>query len=361
MTDINPRESDLVLGGQDPPPIAAAVLGGLAGIKQRLESESIAVRVQALNNTIQYGKDALDLVVRSLADPAEEIRKLASKLLGNLLEEAEKNELFRILANDTDSQPQLLAEISRSKDLITVKNLANNPNTPPDVLAEIGNISNMDTMLVANIHEWSKLKHKFRLNPFGYGAVNLAAHYQKLSDGGMSIEIIEIIKIACEIYRDIARHPNSPIPLLLNLGFLFPNDFIKNPILPQLILENPNFIDGSYYTQIAIAEHPDTPVEILHYLLEFGRYGVRKNIAINPNVSLEMLEEMANYAIEHPVGLDETLVGIAKNPKTPAHVLKKIAVYREEIIVDPVWFREETKQIKNELGLAISENPNLTN
>jgi formylglycine-generating enzyme required for sulfatase activity len=32
----NTRKSDLVLGGQDPPPVAAAVLGGIAGKKQKL-------------------------------------------------------------------------------------------------------------------------------------------------------------------------------------------------------------------------------------------------------------------------------------------------------------------------------------
>jgi formylglycine-generating enzyme required for sulfatase activity len=36
MSETNPRESDLVLGGQNPPPVDAAILGGLAGKKQRL-------------------------------------------------------------------------------------------------------------------------------------------------------------------------------------------------------------------------------------------------------------------------------------------------------------------------------------
>ncbi len=46
MSESNPRESDLILGGQNPPPTSAAILGGLAGVKQRLESESIAERLQ---------------------------------------------------------------------------------------------------------------------------------------------------------------------------------------------------------------------------------------------------------------------------------------------------------------------------
>jgi formylglycine-generating enzyme required for sulfatase activity len=39
MSELNPRRSDLVLGGQNPPPVNAAVLGGLAGVKQRLAYE----------------------------------------------------------------------------------------------------------------------------------------------------------------------------------------------------------------------------------------------------------------------------------------------------------------------------------
>jgi hypothetical protein len=81
MTDINPRESDLVLGGQNPPPVDAAVLGGLAAVKQRLESESIAERLWALNNAVKYGNDGIRLAIKALTDVDPEIQHLASKLL----------------------------------------------------------------------------------------------------------------------------------------------------------------------------------------------------------------------------------------------------------------------------------------
>jgi hypothetical protein len=81
MSEPNPHESDLVLGGQNPPPVDAAILGGLAGVKQRLESESIAERLQALNNAVAYGDDGIDLALRSLNDEAIEVQKLAEKLL----------------------------------------------------------------------------------------------------------------------------------------------------------------------------------------------------------------------------------------------------------------------------------------
>jgi hypothetical protein len=88
MTDINPRASDLVLGGQNPPPVDAAILGGLAGVKQRLESESIVQRIQALNEAVQYGNDAIDLALQALTDDSIKVRNIAETLLRNRLSDA---------------------------------------------------------------------------------------------------------------------------------------------------------------------------------------------------------------------------------------------------------------------------------
>jgi hypothetical protein len=81
MSEINLHGSDLVLGGENPPPITAAILGGLAGVKQRLASESIANRTQALTDSVQYGEKAIELALQALTDESYEIQHLASKLL----------------------------------------------------------------------------------------------------------------------------------------------------------------------------------------------------------------------------------------------------------------------------------------
>jgi hypothetical protein len=90
MSDLNPNESDLVLGGQNPPPANAAILGGFAGAKQRLKSESIAEKLWALNNAVQYGDKAIDLALEALTDEAHEVRRLAKRLLRDRLGEAGK-------------------------------------------------------------------------------------------------------------------------------------------------------------------------------------------------------------------------------------------------------------------------------
>jgi hypothetical protein len=94
MSEPNPRQSDLVLGGQNPPPTNAAILGGLAGVKQRLDSESIAERLQALNNSIQYGSSAIYLALHSLTNNSQEVRKLAKKILRDELGEAGREEFL---------------------------------------------------------------------------------------------------------------------------------------------------------------------------------------------------------------------------------------------------------------------------
>ncbi|MEO0841370.1 MAG: hypothetical protein AAF063_20990 [Cyanobacteria bacterium J06643_5] len=50
-----PREFDVVLGGENPAPVTGVVLGGIEGVKRRLESEIVDVRIKALNDALKYG------------------------------------------------------------------------------------------------------------------------------------------------------------------------------------------------------------------------------------------------------------------------------------------------------------------
>lgn len=88
---------------------------------------------------------------------------------------------------------------------------------------------------------------------------------QRLTKQGISQLTVDTVKQAC-IYQLVAKNPNTPTDLL-NLGFLFPADFVKNPVLPLLILENPAFIDQNYYTQIINSQsssHTCRYIEIYH-------------------------------------------------------------------------------------------------
>jgi hypothetical protein len=81
MSEVNPRNSDAILGGQNPPPLTGAILGGLAGAKQRLESETLVARLSALTDAFQYGEQGIELAIQALDDPDEQVQRLACRLL----------------------------------------------------------------------------------------------------------------------------------------------------------------------------------------------------------------------------------------------------------------------------------------
>lgn len=94
MSEVDPRQVDAVLGGQTPPPVAGAILGGLAGAKQRLKSETLAARRLALTEALQYGEQGIELAIQALQDPAEEIHLFAGRLLRTQGGERGKQALF---------------------------------------------------------------------------------------------------------------------------------------------------------------------------------------------------------------------------------------------------------------------------
>ncbi|MEL7245396.1 MAG: hypothetical protein AAGM40_24125 [Cyanobacteria bacterium J06573_2] len=76
-----PREFDVVLGGENPAPVTGVVLGGIEGVKRRLESEIVDVRIKALNDALGYGDNGLDLLIEALKNDSLQIKRFASRLL----------------------------------------------------------------------------------------------------------------------------------------------------------------------------------------------------------------------------------------------------------------------------------------
>ncbi len=76
-----PREFDAVLGGEVAPPIDGAVLGGLEGVKRRLAVNSFEAKSAALQDTLNYGDNGLDIVIEVLNNQPISIQKIAYSLL----------------------------------------------------------------------------------------------------------------------------------------------------------------------------------------------------------------------------------------------------------------------------------------
>lgn len=113
-----PREYDAVLGSQAPVPISGVVLGGLEGVKRRLASGVVGQQFAALSESLKYGQEGLDLVIRALEVESGQVQWHAYSLLRErseprvkeVLQEYTPVELISLLGVDYRNLRDLLAE-----------------------------------------------------------------------------------------------------------------------------------------------------------------------------------------------------------------------------------------------------------
>jgi hypothetical protein len=75
-----------VLGGNSQSLEGAAVLGGIEGVKLRLQNPDLKVRIAALEQALNYGEQGLDLVIAGLKDGFLKVQLQAYSLLINRTE-----------------------------------------------------------------------------------------------------------------------------------------------------------------------------------------------------------------------------------------------------------------------------------
>jgi hypothetical protein len=78
-----PQNFDAILGNQTPIANGSLILGGIEGVKARLNSEHIHVIILALKDAINYGDAGLHLVIQYLENPESQIVDAAYELLKN--------------------------------------------------------------------------------------------------------------------------------------------------------------------------------------------------------------------------------------------------------------------------------------
>src|SRR4028118_181000 len=76
-----PREYDAVKGGESQVPLAVAVLGGIPGVKSRLASPIVEVKIAALSEALKYGDAGLDLIIAALQNESMAVKFAAYSLL----------------------------------------------------------------------------------------------------------------------------------------------------------------------------------------------------------------------------------------------------------------------------------------
>ena len=96
-TSNKPKDYDVVLGGKSLIPVNGVVLGGLEGVKHRLESEEEDIRIAALSEARKYGKAGLYLIISALKDPSLEVFQASYSYLKNETELDAKEVLQKAL------------------------------------------------------------------------------------------------------------------------------------------------------------------------------------------------------------------------------------------------------------------------
>lgn len=76
----------------------------------------------------------------------------------------------------------------------------------------------------------------------------------------------------------VAKNPNTPVEILLNICFEFPNEVINNPVIPLLVLENPYLLTCEIPVHFGeIKKLTDLEIKRLGWTKEQGREYLEKN------------------------------------------------------------------------------------
>lgn len=92
-----PQKFDAVLGNQTLIANGSVILGGIEGVKNRLNSDNINVIIFALKDAINYGDAGLRLVLQYLEDPESQIVEAAYELLKDRSESFVRDRIDRYL------------------------------------------------------------------------------------------------------------------------------------------------------------------------------------------------------------------------------------------------------------------------
>lgn len=90
-----PKQYDAVLGGNNSPPIDGFVLGGIEGIRYRLNSDLVTVRINAVRNALQYGQVGKDLLLEIIKIRSSDILWESFNLLWKLFDDNQRQQLIK--------------------------------------------------------------------------------------------------------------------------------------------------------------------------------------------------------------------------------------------------------------------------
>jgi hypothetical protein len=151
-------------------------------------------------------------------------------------------------------------------------------------------------------------------------------------------------KAVCE---RITANPNTPTDILFKLGAKFPKQLLENPILPLLLLENPNFIEEiPLNTLIRLIKEEEVPNYILNAASKLDNEDVLILVASHLKVSKTVLFNLVKSRYEKVKEVAKLHVNISEN----------IQLDKEEIVRQVILnFNSNCVYEVNQQDLAIAQ------
>lgn len=124
------------------------------------------------------------------------------------------------------------------------------------------------------------------------------------------------------VYKAVARNPNTPTEILfefLSGHAFYAEQVLENPVIPLLILEDPNFLRKVYQTSQYILHSVKLPLFFVQWLMDNLDKNALLNLAKNNHISKSILEKLAfNESVQ-------IRQAVAENTNTPAQTLEVLA------------------------------------
>lgn len=151
--------------------------------------------------------------------------------------------------------------------------------------------------------------------------MNVEQIRQQVQDENTAPEILaELAKNEDKLTRQyVTANPNTPTKTLLILGREFSIEFLSNPIIDLLLLENLDLVDEIKKIISIAAANKKTPHQILKKIIEYKDLEIRANLASNPKLSWCLINILAKDR--------RVLVraNLARNPKISQHLIQRFA------------------------------------
>ena len=103
----------------------------------------------------------------------------------------------------------------------------------------------------------------------------------------------------CQVRQYVAKNPNTPVEVLLNICFEFPSEVINNPVIPLLLLEDPYILTCEIFLDFnQIKALTDKEIRRLGWTKDQGRnylfakYGKRSRLQLTDTQMVEFLVQL---------------------------------------------------------------------